>query len=92
MDKKDLNQLLKGKDASKQFIERNRKPLAAYLNAVMKSEDQMMGYLEFTSANQLHGGKTQKPIDQAISMNDQLQEQAQGEQEEGSPGAEYADS
>ena len=58
----------------------------------MKSEDQMMGYLEFTSANQLHPPKTQKPTDQAITMNDQLQEQAQGEQQEGSPRAEYTDS
>ena len=48
--RKDLDKLLKGKNASSTFIEQNRKELQKYMNAAMKSEENMLGYLEYSNS------------------------------------------
>ena len=46
--KDDLSTIVKGKSPSKNFIAENRKELQKYLNEAVKSEDNMLGYLEFS--------------------------------------------
>jgi len=48
--RKDLDKLLKGKNASSTFIEQNKKELQRYMNAAMKSEENMLGYLEYSNS------------------------------------------
>lgn len=52
--KTDLDKLLKGKTASTKFIEQNRKEIQKYMSTAMKSEENMLGYLEFSNAT-MHG-------------------------------------
>ena len=52
--KSDLGKLLKGKTASTKFIEQNRKEIQKYMSTAMKSEENMLGYLEFSNAT-MHG-------------------------------------
>ena len=45
-----MDKLLKGKNASSKFIEQNKKELQKYMNAAMKSEENMLGYLEYSNS------------------------------------------
>jgi hypothetical protein len=45
-----LDKLLKGKNASSKFIEQNKRELQKYMNAAMKSEENMLGYLEYSNS------------------------------------------
>lgn len=70
MTRDDFNKLSKGKKASRKFIDENRKSISNYLNAVMKSEDNMLGYLNFTSQN-LESGKP-SVYDPAVNLEDKM--------------------
>ena len=45
-----MDKLLKGKNASSKFIEQNKRELQKYMNAAMKSEENMLGYLEYSNS------------------------------------------
>ena len=49
MTKDDFKKILNGKDASQRFLDDNKKSISKYLSAVMNSEDNMIGYLNFST-------------------------------------------
>lgn len=51
MTKADFKKMMSGKNGSRKFIEDNKNQINKYISAVMKSEDNMIGYLSFSTEN-----------------------------------------
>ena len=49
MTKADFTKMMNGKNGSRKFIEDNKNQINKYISAVMKSEDNMIGYLSFST-------------------------------------------